>query len=443
MKKLEIISVGKLKPYKNNSRTHSDEQIEQIIASIKEFGFTNPVLIDKNNTIIAGHGRVVAATKMGLQEVPCLRLDGLTKEQIKAYVIADNKLAENAGWDKELLRLEISELKLSGYNMDLLGFDRSEVTDMIKYIDHNPGEKDPDEVPDLPSDPIAKPGNLWQLGNHRLFCGDSTRKESALALLGSGKADLVFTDPPYNVDYKGGSKAKLSIKNDKLSPEQFYRLLFDAFKVAASVVEPGSPIYVCYAAMETINFSNALINAGWLVKSSLVWVKNHFQMGRQDYHWRHEPFLYGWKAGGAHKWHGNRKQSTVMEEMPGLVITEVDDGIKLDFSDGIRSVQLQVPSYDVLSAVDAFDTTIWKIDKPTRNAEHPTMKPVELPRRAIENSTKNGGIVFDQFLGSGTTMIACEMIGRVCYGIELDPVYCDVIVKRWEDFTGKKAELIK
>jgi DNA modification methylase len=252
---------------------------------------------------------------------------------------------------------------------------------------------------------------------------------------------MVFTDPPYNVDYQGSTKDKLTIKNDKMSSEAFYCFLRDAFRAAASVVTPGSPIYVCHPESEGLNFRKAMLDTGWLVKSLLIWVKNHFKLGRMDYHMRHELILYGWREGAAHRWYGGRKQSTVVEEMPGLVFQQETDGVEISFSDGVRSVAVKVPSYEVVGASDGTDATIWKVDKPLRNADHPTMKPVEIPRRAIENSSKNGGVVYEPFLGSGSTLIACEMIGRLCYGLELDPKYCDVIVTRWEQFTGRKAEL--
>ena len=438
---IEQIAVDELIPYGNNSRTHSPAQVEQIIASIREFGFTNPVLVDDSGQIVAGHGRWMAAQKMGLPTVPCLRLKGLNETQIRAYVIADNKLAESAGWDMDLLRLEIGALKDLGFNLGLMGFDKQELAELLTYIDPTTGQTDPDAVPDVPAVPVTKPGDLWLLGHHRLLCGDSTLAADVEVLMGGGAADMVFTDPPYNVDYQGSTKDKLTIKNDKMSDAAFYCFLRDAFRAAAAVVAPGAPIYVCHSDSEGLNFRKAMLDTGWLVKSLLIWVKNHFKLGRMDYHMRHEPILYGWRAGAAHRWYGGRKQSTVVEEMPGLVFQQAEDGVEISFSDGVRSVAVKVPSYEVVGASDGMDATIWKVDKPLRNADHPTMKPVEIPRRAIQNSSKNGGVVYEPFLGSGSTLIACEMIGRLCYGMELDPKYCDVIVTRWEQFTGRKAEL--
>lgn len=438
---IEQMPVADLRPYERNSRTHSEAQVEQIIASIRAFGFTSPVLIDADNRIIAGHGRVLAATKMGMATVPCLRLEGLTEEQIRAYVIADNKLAENAGWDMDLLRLEIGDLKKLGFDLELMGFDTLELGELLSYIAPTDGQTDPDAVPDVPAEPITKPGDLWLLGHHRLLCGDSTMSADVGRLMRGGTADMVFTDPPYNVDYQGSTKEKLTIKNDKMSSEAFYCFLRDAFRAAAAVVTPGSPIYVCHSDSEGLNFRKAILDTGWLVKSLLIWVKNHFMLGRRDYHIRHESILYGWREGATHRWYGGRKQSSVVEEMPGLVFQQESDGVEISFSDGVRSVAVKVPSYEVVGASDGTDTTIWKVDKPWRNSEHQTMKPVEIPRRAIENSSKNGGVVYEPFMGSGSTLIACEMIGRLCYGLECDPKYCDVIVTRWEQFTGRKAEL--
>jgi DNA modification methylase len=252
---------------------------------------------------------------------------------------------------------------------------------------------------------------------------------------------MIFTDPPYNVAYHGGTKEKMTIQNDKMKSSDFFKFLFAAFSAAAAVVSPGSPIYVCHSDSEGLNFRKSLKDSGWLVKSCLVWVKNHFKLGRMDYHMRHEPILYGWRAGGAHRWFGGRKQSSVVEEMPGLQIKAVDSDFHLSFSDGVRSVTVKTPAYEVVESSDGCDTSIWKVDKPLRNGDHPTIKPVEIPRRAIENSSENGDLVFDPFMGSGSTLIACEMTGRRCNGMELEPRFCDVAVKRWELFTGKKAIL--
>ena len=255
---------------------------------------------------------------------------------------------------------------------------------------------------------------------------------------------MVFTDPPYNVDYQGGTKDKLTIKNDKMKSADFYRFLFDCFAAAATVCPPGTPIYVCHSDSEGLNFRNSLVDSGWLVKTCLIWVKNHFKLGRMDYHMRHEPILYGWKAGGPHRWFGGRKLSTVIEDIPGITITPSEDGsAEIMFSDGVRFYQIHVPSYEISGASDDSTTTIWKVDKPLKNPDHPTTKPVDIPKRAILNSSVSGNRVLELFLGSGSTLIACEITGRICYGLELDPRYCDVIIKRWEQFTGRRAELVQ
>ena len=252
---------------------------------------------------------------------------------------------------------------------------------------------------------------------------------------------MMFTDPPYNVDYKGGTKEGLSIQNDKMSSANFYQFLYAAFTAAASVVKPGGGAYVCHSDRESISFRKSLIDSGWQVKNCLIWVKNHFVLGRMDYHLRHEPILYGWRDGAGHKWYGGRKNDSVIEEMAGISIDSNEGFTEISLSDGLCSVVIRVPSYEVVSGSNGQDTTIWKVNKPLRNLEHPTIKPVEIPARAIRNSSKNGDKVLDLFLGSGTTVIACEQEGRVCYGLELDEKYCDVIIRRWQSFSGRAATL--
>lgn len=443
----------KLTPYARNSRTHSTEQIDQLVSLILEFGWTNPVLADLQG-IVAGHGRVLAAGQIysagkGIRlpggdpvpagTVPVVDCTGWTEAQRRAYIIADNASAERAGWDYDILRLELKDLQDLDFSLELTGLEQLVIDDLLRHIEPTTGLTDPDEVPDVPVEPVTRPGDLWQLGHHRLLCGDSTSIDCLQTLFGGETADMVFTDPPYNVDYKGGTKDALKILNDKMTHDDFYRFLFDCFSAAASVVSPGTPIYVCHSDSEGINFRKSLIDSGWLVKNCLNWVKNHFNLGRMDYHMRHEPILYGWKAGGPHRWYGGRKQDSIIEEMPGLRITPTKDGAEIFFGDGIRFCSLKVPSYEVVSTSDDAATSIWKVDKPLRNAEHPTIKPVAIPARAIENSSRNGDRILDSFLGSGTTLIACEQTGRICYGLELDPKYCDVIIRRWEQFTGKEA----
>jgi site-specific DNA-methyltransferase (adenine-specific) len=389
---IEYVALDKLTPYARNSRTHSKDQVKQIAASIREFGFTNPVLIDDEGTIIAGHGRVLAAQHLQLTDIPCIRLGYLTETQRRAYVIADNKLALNAGWDEELLKLELEDLQLDGFDLGKIGFDAKELSEAMGLDDKEVVE---DEVPEPPVDPITKPGDLWLLGEHRLLCGDSTKAEDVERLMAGLRADLMLTDPPYNVDYTGKTKDALKVANDSMADNDFRKFLVDCFIPAFDAMKPGASFYIFHADSEGYNFRGAVKDCQQEVKQCLIWAKNTLVMGRQDYQWQHEPCLYGWKQGAAHGWYSDRKQ-----------------------------------------------TTILKFDRPSRNQEHPTMKPVGLFAYLMGNSTAPQGLAYDPFLGSGTTLIAAEQLGRKCYGMEISPQYCDVIVKRWETFTGRKAELV-
>lgn len=390
---IEKISVDKLIPYANNARTHSDEQVAQIAASIREFGFNNPVLIAEDDTIIAGHGRVMAARKLNLSEVPCLRLSHLTETQRKAYILADNKLALNAGWENNLLSLELTELADSGFDITLTGFTQEEI-DALTPVEVTEGLTDEDAVPEPPAEPITKPGDIWILGKHRLMCGDSTSIDALERLCNGQLVDMWLTDPPYNVAYEGKTKDALTIKNDAMEDSEFRQFLRDSYIAADAVMKPGAVFYIWHADSEGYNFRGAAYDSGWKVRQCLIWKKQTMVMGRQDYHWKHEPCLYGWKEGAGHLWAADRKQTTILE-----------------------------------------------FDRPSRNGEHPTMKPVALFEYQMLNNTKGGDIVLDSFGGSGTTLIAAEKNGRIARLMELDPKYCDVIVKRWEDFTGKKATL--
>lgn len=392
-----IVTYKKLQelvPYARNSRTHSDEQIAQVCASIKEFGFTNPILIDEEGGIIAGHGRVLAARRLKMKEAPTITLAGLTESQKRAYVIADNKLALNAGWDNELLAIELSDLVDSGFNLDLVGFSTDELNELLEP-DITEGLTDEDEVPEPPEEPTTKLGDIYKLGNHRLMCGDSTDIGAVESLMDGFKADLLITDPPYNVDYEGKTKDALKIQNDKMSDTKFRAFLKSALKACDKVMRPGGAFYIWHADSEGYNFRGACHDVDWQVRQCLIWVKNSMVMGRQDYHWKHEPCLYGWKAGAAHSWTTDRKQTTVLE-----------------------------------------------FNRPTKSTLHPTMKPVALIEYQVKNNTKKKQVVLDTFGGSGSTLIACEKTGRLSMSMELDPIYCDVIVTRWEEFTGKKAELL-
>jgi len=387
---MELIKkkVSDLIPYINNSRTHSEEQITQLISSIKEFGFTNPILLAPDNSIIAGHGRLLAVKRLGQEEVPCIIVQGLTKTQIKALIIADNQLALNAGWDLEKLSVEVEGLQDEDFNIDILGFNNDFIKDLLKKDE---GLTDQDAVPEAKLNAKSKLGDVWLLGKHKLMCGDSTTQD-VLKLFKEQKADLYLTDPPYNVNYEGKTKDKLTIKNDKQDDETFKLFLTNAFTNAFNVLKLGASFYIWHSDSEGLVFRKSLIDSGFKLRQTLIWAKNSMVMGRQDYHWQHEPCLYGWKEGSSHSWYSDRKQ-----------------------------------------------TTLLNFDRPTASKLHPTMKPVELMSYLIKNSSKQEDIIFDSFLGSGTTIISCEILQRICYGLEFDPIYCDVIIDRWQQFTGKEA----
>ena len=381
--KIEQIQTEKLIPYARNSRTHSDEQIAQIMASIKEFGFTNPILIDEDGQIIAGHGRTVAAQRLQMKAVPCIRLSHLTPAQKKAYVIADNKLALNAGWDDELLKIELSELREEDFDLSLTGFDDDELNKLLAEA-VTEGLVDEDQVPEAPEEPKTKLGDIYQLGRHRLMCGDSTSIDAVEKLMDGQKADMVFTDPPYGVDYKG-------INND--SKDGLEDLLRGVFGNYFAVSKSGAAIY-CFHSDRCADIFHTIFREFFHFSSMIIWAKNSLTLSQTDYQSQHEPCLYGWMNNGSHSWYSDRKQ-----------------------------------------------TSVWRFDK-EKVVGHTTPKPVALVEKAITNSSKGGDLVIDLFGGSGSTMIAAEKQGRCTRLMELDPKYCDVIVKRWEDFTGKKAELL-
>lgn len=390
MRRYENVEIEKLKPYKNNARTHSDEQIEKIAKSMKEFGFINPILVDGNLNVIAGHGRILGAKKLGMKEVPCLFIEDLTEEQKRAYIIADNRLAEDAGWDKELLKIELEDLKNMNFDITLTGFELEDFDFSMEETEVI--EDEFDET--VPEEPTSKKGEIYKLGKHFLMCGDSTDINDVEKLMNGVKADMLLTDPPYNVDYEGGTG--LTIQNDNMDDETFREFLRVSFFNANSVMKEGAVFYIWHADSEGYNFRGACHDIGWKVRQCLIWCKNTLVMGRQDYHWKHEPCLYGWKEGASHLWASDRKQTTVLE-----------------------------------------------FDRPSVSKEHPTMKPVGLFDYLIKNNTKKDDIVLDLFAGSGTSIIACEQNGRIAYSMELDPKYVDVIISRWEKLTGQQAERIE
>ena len=391
---IRMVAVASLIPYARNARTHSEDQVAQIAASIAEFGFTNPILTDGERGVIAGHGRLAAARKLELTEVPVIELTHLSAIQKKAYILADNRIAANAGWDDELLGVELTELKEAGFDLELMGFGDEELERLLNGEGDTTGLTEDDAVPDLPVDPVSKTGDVWLLGQHRLLCGDSTVLTDVERVMNGQLADMAFTDPPYNVDYGNNAKDKMRgkdrrIMNDALG-DGFYQFLYDAC-VNLLIVTKGA-CYVCMSSSELHTLQRAWLEAGGKWSTFVIWAKNTFTLGRADYQRQYEPILYGWKEGTKHFWCGDRDQSD-----------------------------------------------IWNYNKPRVNDLHPTMKPVELVERAIKNSSKTRDIVLDLFGGSGTTLIACEKANRQARLVELDPKYVDVIVKRWEDYTGLKA----
>ena len=400
-------------PYARNARPHSDSQVEQLAQSIREFGFTNPVLVDGDGGIIAGHGRVMAAKKLGMDTVPTIRVDWLNDAQRRAYILADNKLALNAGWDEAMLAQELDELRVDGFDIGMTGFSTREIDELLASLDgDHVGMTEDDAVPEVHAEAISQPGDIWHLGDHVLMCGDSTDLEHVKTLLGAaGLADMVFTDPPYGVNYSGkgsvheshvraaaikGAPAKTQhrpIANDALNDEQQLNFWRDAFVSVASAIKPGAAYYICSPqGGRMMMMMQAMAEAGIAQRHEIIWRKNTFSLGRADYHYQHEPILYGWKEGAGHAWYGGRDQASV-----------------------------------------------WDFPKPQKSDLHPTMKPVDLIEKALRNSSKAGDMILDLFGGSGSTMIASEKTNRLCRMMELDRHYCDVIVRRWQEFTGRRA----
>ena len=390
---MQLVPIAKLVPYVNNARTHSPEQINKLRSSLREFGFINPVIIDRDFGVIAGHGRILAAKEEGIKEVPCVFVDHLTEAQKKAYIIADNRMAMDAGWDEELLRVEIEALQGMDFDPLLTGFDEKELADLFgTESDSEAKDDDFDLTAALEKASFVERGDIWTVGRHRLMCGDATDAGDVALLMGGRKANLIVTDPPYGVSFK--SSSGLTIQNDSMKNEEFYNFLFAAFKCMADVLEKGGAAYVFHADTEGLNFRKAFIDAGFHLAGVCIWVKNSLVLGRSDYQWQHEPVLYGFLQNGKHPWYSDRKQ-----------------------------------------------TTIWEYDRPKSNKDHPTMKPVALMAYPIQNSCMSNCIVLDPFLGSGSTLIACEQTHRICYGIELDEKFVDVIVNRYIEQCGSDADV--
>ena len=390
---MQLVPLGKLVPYINNARTHSPEQLTKLRSSLREFGFINPVIIDRDYNIIAGHGRVLAAKEEGIMEVPCVFVDYLTEAQKKAYILADNRMALDAGWDEELLRIEIESLQGEDFDVSLTGFEEQELADLFAIEGDKAAKDDDFELSAaLEKASFVERGDLWIVGRHRLLCGDATRTEDVERLMDGKKANLIVTDPPYGVSFK--SSDGLTIQNDSMKDEEFYIFLLTAFQCMAEHLENGGSSYVFHADTEGLNFRKAFIDAGFHLAGVCIWVKNSLVLGRSDYQWQHEPVLFGWKKGGKHSWYSDRRQ-----------------------------------------------TTIWNYDKPKRNKNHPTSKPLDLLGYPICNSSQENAIVLDSFGGSGSTLMACEQLNRICHMMELDEKYASVILRRYVEDTGDKENV--
>lgn len=389
--KMELVDIDKLIPYVNNARTHSPEQINKLRSSLREFGFINPVIIDDKFNVVAGHGRIAAAQAEGIKEIPCVYVDYLTEAQKKAYILADNRMAMDAGWDEEMLRVELEALQDMAFDLSMTGFNDKELADLFK-TEEEVEDDDFDLDAALEKAAFVKKGDIWTVGRHRLMCGDATSGEDVTKLMDGKKANIIVTDPPYGVSFK--SSDGLSIQNDALKGDEFYQFLLQAFKNMADNLTKGGAAYVFHADTEGLNFRKAFIDAGFHLAGCCIWVKNSLVLGRSDYQWQHEPVLYGFLQNGNHPWYSDRKQ-----------------------------------------------TTIWNFDKPKRNKNHPTSKPLDLLGYPIQNSSQANGIVIDTFGGSGSTLMACEQTNRICYMMELDEKYASVILRRYVEDGGNPDDV--
>ena len=389
---MQLVPIGKLVPYVNNARTHSKEQITKLRSSLREFGFVNPVIIDREFNVIAGHGRILAAKEENIEQVPCVFVDHLTEAQKKAYILADNRFALDAGWDEDMLRVEMEALQDMDFDISLTGFDEAEIADLFAADDNEAQEDDFDEDAALQAEPFVKTGDLWLLGKHRLLCADSTKPEDVKRLMDGKKANVCITDPPYACNYTGGTGMK--IMNDNLKGEEFYQFLLSAFKNAYENLADGAAIYIFHSDAEKVNFYNAVVAAGFHYSTTCIWVKQSLVLGRFDYQMRHEPVIYAFKDTVKHKFYGDRKQ-----------------------------------------------TTVWEFDRPSKSKLHPTTKPLPLIAYPMKNSSLVNSIVLDLFGGSGSTLMAAEQMDRVAYLMELDPVYASAIVRRFVAYRGNTEDV--
>ena len=389
---MQLVPIGKLVPYVNNARTHSKEQITKLRSSLREFGFVNPVIIDREFNVIAGHGRILAAKEENIEQVPCVFVDYLTEAQKKAYILADNRFALDAGWDEDMLRVEMEALQDMDFDISLTGFDEAEIADLFAADDNEAQEDDFDEDAALQAEAFVKTGELWLLGKHRLLCADSTKPEDVKLLMDGKKANVCITDPPYACNYTGGTGMK--IMNDNLKGEEFYQFLLSAFKNAYENLADGAAIYIFHSDAEKVNFYNAVVAAGFHYSTTCIWVKQSLVLGRFDYQMRHEPVIYAFKDTVKHKFYGDRKQ-----------------------------------------------TTVWEFDRPSKSKLHPTTKPLPLIAYPMKNSSLVNSIVLDLFGGSGSTLMAAEQMDRTAYLMELDPVYASAIVRRFVAYRGNTEDV--
>lgn len=431
--KTRMRRVADLVPYARNARTHSPAQIDQVATSIRRWGWTMPVLVrGETDGIIAGHARVLAAERLAIEEVPTVEAWGWSDAEMRAYILADNKLALNAGWDEELLAAELADLRELGFELDIIGFSDAELSalsaDASKY------NTDPDDCPEPGPTPVSRRGDVWICGAHRLTCGDSTAQVDIDRVMAGMFADACWTDPPYNAAVSKWGRE--GIENDAgLDAEAFTAFLLDAFVAAFAVLKDGAAIYVAHNHAESIAFHASFLSAGFKLSECLIWRKNTFVAGRQDYHWQHEAVLYGWKPGASHRWYGNRK-ATSIADLEGTVFGQNSDG-----SITVRVGQQSLIIRGTDLTAQAVEPTVIDVDRPRVSADHPTMKPVALVERMLRNSTRKGDVVLDPFGGSGSTMICCEMLGLAARLCEIDGRYVDVAVKRWQEFTGLAATL--
>ena len=389
---MQLVPIGKLVPYVNNARTHSKEQITKLRSSLREFGFVNPVIIDREFNVIAGHGRILAAKEENIEQVPCVFVDHLTEAQKKAYILADNRFALDAGWDEDMLRVEMEALQGMDFDISLTGFDEAEIADLLSLDDGETQEDDFDVDAALQAEPFVKNGDLWLLGRHRLLCADSTNTEDVKLLMDGKKANVCITDPPYACNYTGGTGMK--IMNDNLKGEEFYQFLLSAFRNAYENLADGAAIYIFHSDAEKVNFYNAVVAAGFHYSTTCIWVKQSLVLGRFDYQMRHEPVIYAFKDTVKHKFYGDRKQ-----------------------------------------------TTVWEFDRPSKSKLHPTTKPLPLVAYPMKNSSLVNSIVLDLFGGSGSTLMAAEQMDRTAYLMELDPVYASAIVRRFVAYHGNTEDV--